>query len=86
MQVWSCEHSWIDFRIPIDGDDHGDLDYLECNRCFHPLQPLPPLPPPGAKPRKKDPEPVNKAWDCAWCRLIVCTGCRDKYQASPRAA
>ncbi|KAK4634844.1 hypothetical protein CLAFUW4_01336 [Fulvia fulva] len=91
VQVWSCEHSWIEFRTPTDRFDHGDLNYLECNRCFESLQPAPPLMPtpsrPGTKDRpSKQPDIGKEAWDCMRCRLIVCTGCRDKYKSSARAA
>ena len=40
-QVWSCRHTFKAYRAPMsDGFDRGNLDRMECNRCFGQVQPL----------------------------------------------
>ncbi|KJX97393.1 hypothetical protein TI39_contig498g00013 [Zymoseptoria brevis] len=32
-QVWACDHQWTSFEHVDDRHDHGDVRYVECNRC-----------------------------------------------------
>ncbi|TKA30531.1 hypothetical protein B0A54_15825 [Friedmanniomyces endolithicus] len=34
-QLWSCPHTFVTFTAPDDGYDHGDLDRMECNKCYN---------------------------------------------------
>lgn len=73
VQVWSCRHSWQNFKAPENEFDHGDLDLMECNRCFTHVQQLP---------RRSNYRQHNlsQALECMACRLIVCPDCKDRYQ------
>lgn len=84
-QIWSCNHHFVKFREPDDGLDHGNLDYLECNRCFKSLKPLARRNDAAVRGRLKDAAGVkveDQAWDCDYCRVIVCVDCKTKYQAA----
>ncbi|KAK4507908.1 hypothetical protein PRZ48_001643 [Zasmidium cellare] len=85
-QIWSCHHYFVKFRDPDDGFDHGNLDYLECNRCFKSIKPMPRRKDVEARRRSKGRGTVKEeeqAWDCEYCRLIVCIDCKTKkYQGS----
>lgn len=42
-QVWSCDHTFEAFEVPSDETfSYGDLDRMECNRCFERVQPRKP--------------------------------------------
>ena len=101
-QVRSCSHHFEKYRaLSDDGINRGDLDRMECNRCFTGVEATRPLfklgPPkkrqnPVTSPFSKDmssavqacPKPVEaekEAWECTRCRVVVCLGCRNKYEA-----
>lgn len=85
-QIWSCHHHFEKFREPEDGLNHGNLDYLECNRCFRHIKPATRRKDLAARRRVKDAaavRPEEQGWDCDYCRVIVCVDCKAKYQAAP---
>ena len=95
-QVWSCKHYFSLYGTPPDnGFNRGDLDRMECNRCFTHITGLK-MPPPSKKRRRSTMQPhgvtsppdgvpgvvtaeKEEAWECLRCRLLVCASCKGKY-------
>ena len=73
QQVWSCHHSFEVFKPTDDGYNHGDLNRMECNRCFEKVVPR-------RIGRKRARDGLGEARECEACYLIVCTGCASKYE------
>ena len=54
VQVWSCSHKFEAYKATTDdGFDHGDLDRMECNRCFEKVDTMRHLPTPKPPDPKK---------------------------------
>ena len=59
-QVWSCHHSFETYKTPPDdGINRGDLDRMECNRCFERVEAV--RPPSKIMPPKKRRRPITQA-------------------------
>lgn len=53
-QVWSCNHTFKPYELPPDdGINRGDLENMECNRCFVGVEPKRPEMKPSTKKRRK---------------------------------
>ncbi|EME89657.1 uncharacterized protein MYCFIDRAFT_78554 [Pseudocercospora fijiensis CIRAD86] len=73
VQVWSCQHHFEKFASPKDGQNYGNLGYMECNRCFLHVSET------GVH-FQRNPGAEAGAWECNDCRLIVCEGCKEHYE------
>lgn len=97
VQVWSCKHRFDKFRrlsgLEYDGCRCGDLDLMECNRCFTKVQAAPEE---SKRKRRRtgkhahlktsgeDDEQNSRplqAFECRDCKLVVCRACRAKYKS-----
>lgn len=93
-QIWSCRHSFAEFRPRDDGFYHGDYNKIECNRCFSHVAVKKAEKAPAAKRRKvtdkgpdgRDAEKGSEecqngtALQCPHCYLVVCGMCRAKFE------
>ncbi|KAF2486559.1 hypothetical protein BDY17DRAFT_321340 [Neohortaea acidophila] len=115
-QVWSCRHYFMTCEAPpADGINRGNLDRMECNRCFERVIACKPAPLSGLpqhllkmkKRRKAGSRPKGmllpaesseilneaaaaaagskEALECEICHIIVCSSCRNKYDAEDDA-
>ncbi|KXT11548.1 hypothetical protein AC579_10324 [Pseudocercospora musae] len=73
VQIWSCHHYFQKFATPKDGQNYGNLGYMECNRCFLHVSET------GVH-FQREPGAEAGAWECIDCRLIVCEGCKEHYE------
>ncbi|KAF7189803.1 hypothetical protein HII31_08910 [Pseudocercospora fuligena] len=73
VQVWSCHHYFQKFATPKDGQNYGNLRYMECNRCFLHVSET------GVH-FQREPGAEAGAWECVDCRLVVCEGCKEHYE------
>ncbi|KXT06169.1 hypothetical protein AC578_1374 [Pseudocercospora eumusae] len=73
VQVWSCHHHFQKFASPKDGQNYGNLGYMECNRCFLHVSET------GVH-FQREPGAEAGAWECVDCCLIVCEGCKEHYE------
>ena len=92
-QIWSCRHNFETYQAPPDdGYRRGNLDRMECNRCFRRVEAQKSQRQPDAKKRRRStfplkaseplsegPLPEQEAWECTSCRVLLCVGCRDQY-------
>jgi hypothetical protein len=45
VQPWGCQHEFEPYFQADDGRHHGDINKMECNRCFEHVSPAPSTPP-----------------------------------------
>ncbi|KAF2772957.1 hypothetical protein EJ03DRAFT_348014 [Teratosphaeria nubilosa] len=79
-QIWSCPHDFVQYIADEDGQNHGDLTKMECNRCFCHVEPLKAngsIAANNSKHARVKEQSVGL--ECTKCKLVVCVGCRKRY-------
>lgn len=98
-QLWSCPHMFGDYRVDKSNENRGNLDLMECNRCWSKVVPGKGEEERGAPHSKRrrlggknQPESSigvqgpAKAIECTWCNLVVCPACKLQYYGGENSA